>query len=219
MKKKLIVAGAGLTLLLISGALIGVALAADPTPTPNGSNTPYQTFITKLAKILGIQEQQLTDAVKKARTEMVDDDLKTGKLTPDQANKLKEGIDKGNGWGAPMHGGRGPAGPGGPEFGRGFGPMHGTEMTDVASLLGVKPEDLMAELKTGKTLAQVGQEHGKTRDQLKRAIVAGIQKSVDKAVADGKLTKVKADEIVKNAGTQADRMLDGSFKAPNGVPA
>ncbi|MDO8672593.1 MAG: hypothetical protein Q7O66_14355 [Dehalococcoidia bacterium] len=219
----LIVAGAGLAVILISGALIGVALAADPTP--NSTPGPGQVFITKLAKILGIQEQQLTDAVKMAQTAMIDESVQAGKLTPEQGNAQKDRLNKGNGLGAPMMGGRGghagPLGPGrpeGPGIERGLAPMPGHDITGVAALLGMTPADLTTALKTGRTLAQIGQEHGQAREPLKAAIIASIQKSVDQAVADGKLTKDKADTMMKNAKTQVDKMLDESFKAPNGPP-
>jgi len=104
MKKKLLIAsGIGLVLLLISGVIVGIALADNP---PGGQNGVQQTFIGKVAKILGISEQKLQDAAKQAQLEMVDDAVKAGKLNQEQANRLKERINKGGVWGPPTSGRR-----------------------------------------------------------------------------------------------------------------
>ncbi|HET7137336.1 MAG TPA: hypothetical protein VFI04_03195 [Gaiellaceae bacterium] len=93
----------------------------------------------------------------------------------------------------PWHrfGGRSGAGtPGGP-----FGD-HGGDLAAAATYLGISQSDLMTQLRTGKTLAQVAEAtSGKTAGGLVNALVAVAQAQLAQAVTDGKLTRAQADRI------------------------
>jgi hypothetical protein len=85
----------GVVLLLgIVGA--GIVAAADPTPTPGtGTKTSYQQlFLSKVASILGISEQKLTDALNQAQKEtqnqMIDDAVTSGRITKEYGDWLKQ---------------------------------------------------------------------------------------------------------------------------------
>lgn len=213
MKKWLVVAGIGVVALLISGVLVGAALAEGPQ---NGKNGVQQTFISKLARILGIQEEQLKTAVKQAQGEMVDDAQKAGKLNQDQADRLKERIDKEGVWGPPNI-----FPPQGNPHGKGLLPAIpyiGQHLNALAEFLVMKPAELIAELGKNKSLAEIAQEHGKTREQLKQAILSYVQKQLDEAVAKGKLTKEKADAQKQRANAEIDKLLDAKLKGRIGVP-
>jgi len=124
---------------LLVGVLgIGAAFAADP-PTPTGYPGYQGAVFTRVAEILGIDQQKLSDAFIQARTEQVDQAVKDGRLTQQQADWIKQRIQQaqqsafvpgvGPGFGPRMRGGpmRGPGfGPGmGPGFGPGMGPGFG----------------------------------------------------------------------------------------------
>jgi len=86
----------GVTLLLAALG-VGAVLAADPTPTPTAPSTPagyQQLFLSKVAEILGIDEQKLTDAIaqaqKETRNQMIDDAVKEGRITQEYADWLKQ---------------------------------------------------------------------------------------------------------------------------------
>ena len=73
-----------------------VALAADPP----GTSTDYnQLFVSKLAKILGKDEKQVGDAVLQARNEAInetlDEAVKAGRLTKEQADAMKQHMQQG----------------------------------------------------------------------------------------------------------------------------
>ena len=103
---------------VLVGALgIAAAFAADPQPTATSGQDVY---LGKVAKILGIDQQKLTDAFTQARIEMIDDAVAAGQITKERADWLKQGIQQGfvgkggfhgrmggrmGGW----HGGWGPA--------------------------------------------------------------------------------------------------------------
>ena len=78
---------------LLVGALgIGAALAADPQPTATSGQDVY---LGKVARILGIDQQKLTDAFTQARLEMIDDAVAAGQITRERADWLKQGIQQG----------------------------------------------------------------------------------------------------------------------------
>jgi hypothetical protein len=66
----------------------------------------------------------------------------------------------------------------------------------VARYLGITPQELRTELRSGKSLAQVATAHGKTVEGLVDAITAKAKERLDKAVANGKLTRQRAEEIL-----------------------
>ena len=95
----------------------------------------------------------------------------------------------------------------------------------VADFLGMTQQDLTAALRSGKSLAQIASDHGKSRADLKAAIVSNTQTALSKAVTDGKMTQQRADEIVKNLQSNVDKIIDQTHtqkqeRAPkqNGAP-
>ena len=95
--KKFIIIGIVAALVLVIVATAGVALAADAKQGPK----PGQEIMARVAQILGIDQQKLTDAFKQATTEYrtahprptMDERLaqlvKDGKLTQQQVDQIK----------------------------------------------------------------------------------------------------------------------------------
>ncbi len=98
MRKSLKVLSVTLGIAILVGVLgVGAVLAADPTPTPTTTTTKtdyQQLFLSKLAQILGIDEQRLTDAMTQARkdteNQMIDDAVKAGRMSQEYADWLKQ---------------------------------------------------------------------------------------------------------------------------------
>jgi uncharacterized protein YidB (DUF937 family) len=177
-------------------SMSAVAFAQTPTP-PNPPKTttpsPYaQTFWQQLATNLGVTVEKLQTAIRDALKSTVTKMLNDGKLTQEQADKANGAIDK-----LPFDrqpfggflGGRGLKGE------RGIFDMGTTAFDAAAQKLGMPTQDLMKELRGGKTLADVAKEKNVSMDDLKAAVVTAVNAQVDKAVADGKLTKDQADKI------------------------
>jgi len=112
--KKILIPVVLVVALLVGAFGVSGAFAQDPT-NPTGQQT---SFVSRVAKILGIEEQKLTSAftqaAKELRNEQIDKALAEGRITKELADWLKARPDNGA------------IGPG---FGRGmrdFGPgMHG----------------------------------------------------------------------------------------------
>jgi hypothetical protein len=64
---------------------------------------------------------------------------------------------------------------------------------ELASALKLTPEELNAQLASGKTLAQVAEAQGVSQEQLSKSLEASVKAGLDKAVADKVLTREQAD--------------------------
>jgi ribosomal protein S20 len=174
------------------------------------------TTIAQVAQTQGVDVQKVIDAMVADATAHIDQDVKDGKLTSDQANQRKsnlqdritklvnEGKPKGD---------------------------HGPKLDAAAKALNVSVDDLRSKLKDGKTLAQVAKDQGVDAQKVIDAMVADATAHIDQAVKDGKLTADQAtqrksglkDRITKlvNDGPPKDRGAgappDGG--GPGGPPA
>jgi hypothetical protein len=198
MTKAAVAAGAALAL-----AVGGTALAAGG----DGSTGP-SAFLDSVAKHLGISSEKLQDATRAAAIDQVDARLKAGTITQAQADEMKQRIESGDGLGlGGLFMGRGHGhGPGGPAG----------HLDDAAAYLGLTAAELRTKLQAGSTLAEVAKAEGKTVAGLKAALLASEKKELDAAVASGRLTQAQADEILADAGTRFDDMINGTM--PQGGP-
>jgi hypothetical protein len=65
-----------------------------------------------------------------------------------------------------------------------------------ANVLGLKPEDLRAALKSGKTVEQLAQEKGLTKEQFADRLATAVKPDLDKLVDSHKLTRQQADKVL-----------------------
>ena len=68
----------------------------------------------------------------------------------------------------------------------------------AATYIGISVSDLQADLKAGKTLAQVAVAQGKTVDGLVAALTAQAKTNLDKAVADGEDHRAQEQKLLDN---------------------
>jgi len=183
-----------------------VAFAQTPTPpaTPTPSQSPLsaynQTFWQTLADKLGTSVDKVQQAIRDALKAVVAQALKDGKLTQSQADTANSRIDQ-------QQFNKPPFGPFGGEghFGMGRGGFAGgAELNAAAAKLGMTVQDLVTELRGGKTLADVAKEKNISADDLKAAIITAISAQIDQAVTNGKLTQAQADQLKSNLNSQID---------------
>jgi transposase-like protein len=212
--------GAGTLVIALSMLMGSVALAADATPqssptpaattpaAPAPATTPeatptvppaVQTFISRLAANLGVSEAKLRSALVTTEKQAVDDAVQQGKLTKDQAASIKQKIDQSNGlpFGL-MHG----------ERGYGHGRMGGADLSGIATFLGITPQALKTELQSGKSLAAIAAEHGKTRDQLKQYLISQRKARLDAAVKSNRITAAQEKQMLDNYSKRVDALID-----------
>ncbi len=196
----------------------GAAYAATKDDSPQARS---QAIVDDAAGTLGVTPSALSDALKKALEKQVDAQVTAGKLTQAQADAIKKRIEDGT---QPIFGGGrggfgehfGHRGFGGPGFGR--GPMFGgpgglpglaAGIDDLATWLGLKPADLMTQLRSGKSLADVAQAQGKTVAALKTEITDLATKRLDAAVTAGKLTKDQEQKLLDGLAKHVDDLVNG----------
>ncbi len=170
-------------------AVVGTAMAQTPTPAPNQAKTNYQSiFMDKLAAALNISRDQLNSALTNARNATVDQAVTDGKLTQQQADKIKANPNVGPGLGFEFGFRGGERGHKGTFF------MGGANVWNaIAQTLGMTPQDLTTQLKSGKTLAQIA---GDKASDVKNAIVNTIKPNLDQAVKNGKMTQDQENQII-----------------------
>jgi predicted DNA-binding protein (UPF0251 family) len=198
--------------IVVSGVVTGVALAQGGGSGGSGSSTRVDQFLGFLATRLGISSDQLNTDVKGAANDMVDQMLKDGTITSQQADQLRQEIQNGNfpgllgGFG--RFGGFGMMGKG--EFGAS---LQGVVQA-VAGKLNLAPQQILDQLKSGKSLADVASAQGVSRDDLKNDITTAVNTEVDNAVSSGKITQSQGDNIKSMLSSKLDQLIDRKFNSP-----
>jgi len=186
-KRTLAVGIAALALVGGGGAAVAASQGASPSP---------EAFFDSVAKHLGISSEKLKDATKAAAVEQVDAALEAGTITKEQADALKTRIESSE-YGL---------------FGFGFRGhhLHGPKahLSAAADYLGLTAAELREKLRSGQSLAAVAKAQGKSVDGLKTAMLDEAKTRLDKAVADGKLTRARADEIYENLESRIDDIVN-----------
>ncbi|MHB1244409.1 MAG: hypothetical protein ACYC1P_13570 [Gaiellaceae bacterium] len=200
MKKRTKVAmGAGAALAVVGA---GGAMAAGRL----SPSTESKAVVEDAAEQLGVEPAELSDALKRALANRLDEAVQAGSLTEAQAEAMKQRLESND---FPLFGG--------PALGRRGGPGdhmgNGMALDAAASFLGVTEAELRSELQSGKTLAEVAKAEGKTVDGLVDALVTAATKRLDEAVADGRLTKAERDEIVASLEERTTAMANGERPA------
>jgi hypothetical protein len=203
-----------LTIAIVMVALVAVAGGAYAA-TQGSDISPRQAFLNDVAKRLHVKPSQLRTALRGAFFDELNQAVKAGALTQAQANAIRRNELRHDV--APLAG-VGPGlfpGPGrfyepdrgfpGPErffhggFGFGvFGMLFG-DREGVAKYLGITDKQLLSALQSGKTLAQVAKEHGKTQDGLVTAMLAPLRQRLDLAVKSGRIPRTQAQMILSRS--------------------
>jgi hypothetical protein len=193
--KRKIIVGAAAALAVAGG---GAAIASTQLGSPREES---RAILNDAAKQLGIEPSKLSDALKTAFKNRVDAAVEAGRLTSEQGAALKARIDAAEYpilFGAP----------------RGFGHFrhagHFADLRVAASYLEVTPETLRAELRAGKTLAQIARDKGKSVDGLVGALVAAAKERLDAAVGAGRLTEQQRATIL----AELEQRITGLVNAP-----
>jgi hypothetical protein len=193
--KRIIVASA-----TVAAVIAGSAGAIAATKQDEGKKAE-QAVLDDAAKRLNVAPAELRDALAKAQDAQLDQAVKDGKLTQQQADAIKarrkqDGRVLGGG-------GRGPGGPGH----HGGGP--GGLIDPAAKALGLSRQALATQLRSGKTLAEIAKAQSKDLADVKAAIKTAATKQLDAAVKAGRLTSAQRDEEVAELDEHIDGFAEG----------
>ena len=189
------------TTIALSAIVAGTAIGATKL-TPKEEN---QAVLNDAAKQLGVEPNKLSEALKQALKNRVDAAVEDGRLTKEQAARMKERIDSDE---APLFGlghrglrhhrdhGPGRHGP---------GPFFGGNFDGATAYLGMERKAIIGALADGKTLAQLARDRNKSVDGLVDSMLKAAEKRLDGAVAAGKLTEAEKKEML---GGLEERITD-----------
>jgi hypothetical protein len=214
-----------------AAALLGLGGVALAQTQRDDHAVQRQAFLDDTAKRLGVDSSDLEQALRDATIAQIDKALGDGAITKEQADRMKERIQSGDGplFGLPLERGfrgHGGFGPGGHDFELHHGPP--AFFDAAATYLGMTTDELFTALGDGTSLADLAKEKGKSVDGLEQAIVAAVEKQLDVAVGKGRLTEEQktefldrlrdhVDELVQRAGDGPHRFRhDGT--GPGGMP-
>lgn len=188
----------------------GAAYAATQS-----SSNPRQAFVNDVAKRLHVSPQRLTSAIKAAEIDRLNAAVKEGRLTQAQANAIKHAIEaKGPPFVGPGPGPvvgtprsfRGPPGPFGPALF--FG--HASPVAAAAGYLGLSVTQLVNELRSGRSVAQIAKARGKSVSGLERAVTAAIKSRLDRAVAAKRITKAQEQKLLAMLSSRLRDLINGT---------
>lgn len=173
---------------LVGGAALALVAAgtgaAIASSNDNSSSADSKAIIDDAATQLGIPSSKLSEALKKALEDRVDAAVAAGRITKAEGDALKKRL----------------ASDGFPLIGvpsRGFGHFgFFGRFEAAAAYLGITEDQLRTELESGKTLAQMAQDRGKSASSLIDALVADAKQQLDDAVSAGRLTRAQADSML-----------------------
>lgn len=81
-------------------------------------------------------------------------------------------------------------------------------LSTTANKLGLTTSQLLAELRQGKSLAQVASDHGVSRDDLKNALLDAARANANTLVQQGVLTQDEAERAITDVQNNLDTLLD-----------
>ena len=154
------------------------------TPEELGSELRGGKTVAEVAEAQGVDTQSIVVAVNAEVQEWVQKAVDEGRLTQEQADRILEQMADADGerllgmpFGPHMQGG----------FHKGWGgPCGGLDA--AAEVLGMEPEDLMAELRDGKTLTEIAEERGVDPQAVEDAMIAHMEEMLEQTEEDGTLT-------------------------------
>jgi hypothetical protein len=194
LKRPVALGAAGLLAVAGGGAAYAAATASSPR----------DAILKDAAQRLNVSPEKLSAALKGAFEDQLDQAVKDGKLTRQQADRIKQRIERGGG-----------LPPFGPRFGMRGGPFGGPhdgprgELKAVADYLGLTPAKLFEQLRAGKTLADVAKAQGKPLAGLEQAIVAAAKARLEKAVSSGRITAQQRDMLLERLQQHVGDLVQG----------
>lgn len=200
-RKKIMLAGiigACCMLIVLIGILfvtpmIASAATNQGTPTPTTANKKAQyceQFDQDLAKKLNVSVDTLRQDRKSAASDTIDQMVKDGKLKQARADKLKQQLNKSTGNACPTFTNH--------KQPKNFAILNTYRQDAVAQIaqgLHLNSDQLLTQIKAGKTLVTIAQEQKVSSKDLQTLVQNTIQSVLKKAVNTGILTQKRADAI------------------------
>jgi hypothetical protein len=182
---------------VVLAVCVGAGAAIAATKDVFDPKEEQEAFQAAVAEKLGVTTAELENAYKEAALERLDAAVAAGRLTEQQADAIRERIEAGDFLG--------------PHFGFGF--KHhiegGPALEGAADYLGLTEGELHERLRNGDSLAEIAEAEGRSVAGLKLALVAAAKERLDEAVADGRITAARRDELLEQLESKVDDLVSG----------
>jgi hypothetical protein len=199
-RRFIIISGAAAALAAGAGGAIATAAQDDPKKAE-------QTVLADAAKRLDVSTDELRSALSAAEDAQLDQAVKDGTLSQDQADAIKAAR-KQRGTVLDFGPGGGPGHHHGPGFGH--GPGGDVVLPAAAKALGLSEAQVRQKLQSGKSIADVAKEQDKSLSSVKAAIKSAIVEQLDADVKAGRLTDAQRDRMVADLDAHVDRIVQGN---------
>ena len=97
------------------------------------------------------------------------------------------------------------------QFGMKNGEHRGEMVEKLANYLGISQDELRNELKSGKTLAEVAKENGKSTNDLVNFFMSEAKEHLQTALKNGHITQQRYDEVMQNIKQRVEQMINGKM--------
>lgn len=203
-------------------ALAVAAFAGGAYAATQSNTNSRQAFLNDVAKRLNVTPAQLDSAIKGAFLDRLNAAVKAGTLTQAQANQIEQRLQqtgtipffgpraRGRGLGGFLFGPRG--------LSRHTRLGEGGALATAASYLGLTRAQLMKDLESGQTFAQIAKAQGKTLQGLESAVLAADKSRLDSAVAAGRITKAQEQQLLNRLSARIDKGFNGALGANRAGP-
>jgi len=169
--------------------LLGGGMVAAAAPAPVGPGTP--SLVQGVARALGVPPTKLEAAIRAAELERWNAFASANHIPEARAKAGRERIQNEPVTLTARFGG---------------GAKRGL-MTAAAGYLGLPPEQLAQELRSGKTLSEVTAAHGKSTDGLKAAVTAAAERELAARVQAGELAPDARDRMLEHLKAHMDELI------------
>ena len=193
-----------ITILVLGGTATGFVLAQGgdedgAAPTREPQKARGEEFLAGLAGNLGISPEELEAAIQQTALDAVDAKVADGTLTEEEAAKIRERIEEGDG--LPFFGGG--------KHKRPQGGMHGGGDA-LADFLGITVEEVREARAGEQSLAQIAEANGVSRDDLIAFLVGQVEDQLAAKVEEGKIDQARADEMLAKFVENVDELVDST---------
>ncbi len=142
----------------------------------------HDSFFSRVANILAIQEEDLDNAFMQAREEHIEEMLASGEITEEQASRMleEEGVHRF-----------------GPKMRHRRGGFHTEESkVEMLEFLGVDESSMREFRGSGKTLLEIAEEQGIGQTQIEEFLKGQILENLESTFGEDKITQEEYDEKV-----------------------
>jgi hypothetical protein len=184
-------------------ALVAAGSAGGAYAASQSSSNPQQAYLNDVAKRLNVSPARLRSAMKGALIDALNAAVKRGELTRAEANRIEQRLERAGKF-PPFPG---PAAP----FGLRARPfLIASGLDTAAKYLGLSEMQLLGDLRSGQSLAQVAKARGKSVSGLEQAIVSAETTRLNQLQSKGLITKAQEQRMLSRLSKVVSRIVNRS---------